>query len=194
MKTYDNKTPTLFLKPGELHIARDPLIISTVLGSCVSVTMFSRRLRMGGICHAVLPSSESAERRCCPVNCMKCNDKNTSFRYVDCSIIYMLGQFTMYGISKSEIEVKMFGGADMIVSTYESGFTSVAKKNIECAIRTLRQNNINLLSCDTGGIAGRKIHFNTHSGEVLLKHLKYKADEHVMIENRTMKLTLKKRT
>jgi chemotaxis protein CheD len=36
-----------YLKPGEIHIADRPGIVTTVLGSCVSVTMYSPRLKTG---------------------------------------------------------------------------------------------------------------------------------------------------
>ncbi|MGA2108628.1 MAG: hypothetical protein ABSH25_13400 [Syntrophorhabdales bacterium] len=46
----------VFLKPGEIYVGEEPAEISTILGSCVSVTMFSKRVRVGAICHALLPS------------------------------------------------------------------------------------------------------------------------------------------
>jgi chemotaxis receptor (MCP) glutamine deamidase CheD len=45
----------VFLKPGELYIGKEPAVVSNILGSCVSITMFSERLGAGGICHALLP-------------------------------------------------------------------------------------------------------------------------------------------
>ena len=46
----------LRLKPGELLICREPHEVTTVLGSCVSITMFNARLGLAAICHAMLPS------------------------------------------------------------------------------------------------------------------------------------------
>ncbi len=53
-KNYE-KLPVYYLRPGELHIADHPGIVTTVLGSCVSVTMFSRRREVGAICHGLMP-------------------------------------------------------------------------------------------------------------------------------------------
>ncbi len=177
MNTDKIKTQSIFIKPGELHIAQTPSVISTILGSCVSVTMFNRRLSIGAICHAIMPKREIIERgsRNCHVNYMKCNDKHTSFKYVDCSILYMLGKFTMSGISPGEIEVKMFGGAELISSRSNKNYKSIGRQNIEVAIQTLKDNNLNLHSCDAGGISGCKIYFNTYSGEVFLKYLNHKS-------------------
>jgi chemotaxis protein CheD len=45
----------IFLKPGALYISEKPAIVSTILGSCIAVTIFNKRLKVGGICHALLP-------------------------------------------------------------------------------------------------------------------------------------------
>ncbi len=40
--------PQVFLGMGQVHISEEPVVISTVLGSCISVTMFNRQSAMGG--------------------------------------------------------------------------------------------------------------------------------------------------
>src|ERR1700734_876469 len=49
--------PEVYLQPGESHLARNPTIIRTILGSCVGVTFWSARLGVGALCHAQLPNS-----------------------------------------------------------------------------------------------------------------------------------------
>lgn len=41
-----------FLKPGEAIVSPNPILVSTVLGSCIAVTMYSPEKRVGAICHA----------------------------------------------------------------------------------------------------------------------------------------------
>ena len=41
---HDADLEKVYLKPGELYIGEGPTKVITVLGSCVSVTLFSRRL------------------------------------------------------------------------------------------------------------------------------------------------------
>src|SRR5512141_2905785 len=48
-------THNIYLKPGEVVVARDPMLISTVLGSCVAVTMFSPSRGIGAICQSPYP-------------------------------------------------------------------------------------------------------------------------------------------
>ncbi len=154
----DDPVEKIFLKPGEICFSERPSIISTVLGSCISVTMFCPQRHIGAICHAVLPEEGSA---------------GEAFRYVDSSILAMLKGFDRYGIPRSAIEVKLFGGADMLKGNSANGKDgSVGRKNIEIAMQVVERERLRLVASDLGGGHGRKIFFNTRTGEVLLKRLR----------------------
>ncbi len=157
MKHPDDNVENIFLRPGEVYFSERPSIVSTVLGSCISVTMFCPERHIGAICHAMLPE-ESAP--------------GEAFRYVDSSILNMLKGFDRYGIPRSHIEVKLFGGANMLPpSQFKSRDGSVGKKNIEIAMRVVEREKLRLVASDLGNTHGRKIFFNTHTGEILLKRL-----------------------
>ena len=93
------------------------------------------------------------------------------FRYVDKSINFMLEKLMDMGVVKSEMEVKIIGGAD-VLAVSSRGHTTVGKRNIEMALKIIREEGLNLVVSDVGGVLGRKIHFYTHTGKVLLKRLK----------------------
>jgi len=157
--------PLVYLKPGEMYFSREPVVVVTVLGSCLSVTMFHRRRGLGAICHGLLPKC-SGEKECYG-DCLE------KFKYVDCSIQRMVRIFDRYKVMRSEIEVKCFGGADMFTRQVERpGVVSVGRQNIISAEKILRSEGLKLNVKDVGGLQGRKIFFNTHTGEVLLKRLK----------------------
>lgn len=167
MITPKTNLPGVYLKPGELHITKEPNIVTTVLGSCISVTMHSRRLGVGAICHGVLPN--------CDNSCGKCSKNcNDSFKYVECSIRHMINQFQELGVNRNEIEVKLFGGADVIqVKSADRKYKSktVGKQNIEKALQIINSENLKLAVTDVGGEKGYKIIFNTSTGEVLRKRI-----------------------
>ncbi len=146
------------LKPGELYAAETPTLVSTVLGSCVSVTMFSHQLRLGAICHAVLPRDTGRE-------------PGELFRYVDRSVEAMLAHFNRYGIHADGIEVKLFGGSDMLAAQ-NNRLRGIGQQNIEVALQLLAKNLLTLNANDLGGTQGRKLFFKTHTGEVFLKKLR----------------------
>jgi chemotaxis protein CheD len=65
----------IYLEPGELHIAREPAIIRTALGASIGITFWSPKLRVGALCHPLLPY--------CPTDLTAENRLVTGCRYVD---------------------------------------------------------------------------------------------------------------
>ena len=160
-RLHDADLHKVYLRPGELYIGEGPTKVVTVLGSCVSVTLFSKRLRIGAICHGAMPHCR--RRRGCHELCKE------AFRFVDCSVHYMLAKMRSYGAADSEIEVKLFGGADTLSSKKEN---TIGSMNVKMALEIIRQENLRIIAADVGDSFGRKIIFLTHTGEVYLKRLK----------------------
>jgi len=50
----NNLLPEYFLNPGELIFSKKPVVVKTVLGSCVAVCIHDKNLNYGGICHYLL--------------------------------------------------------------------------------------------------------------------------------------------
>jgi chemotaxis protein CheD len=165
--TSDDPLNHVFLKPGEMVVSdgSDPSIVTTLLGSCVAVTMFSARHRIGAICHALLPVCRH-EGGCTPGHV-------EAGKYVECAVKLMLEKLASRGVGKLELETKLFGGSDM----FESGSDgcrsqSVGRQNIEMALKLLERESLRPVTQDLGGTRGRKIIFHTHTGEVFLKRLR----------------------
>lgn len=158
--------PHHYLKPGEMFFGTEPALVSTLLGSCVSVVMFAPRLRIGAICHGLLPVCRDN------ANCQCTSECGDGFRYVSCSIRLMLDRFRNAGVGSRELEVKLFGGSDMFaLEGNERGKQGVGRQNVEIARQILDEEGIRVMAADTGGARGRKIYFYTHTGEVLMKRL-----------------------
>jgi chemotaxis protein CheD len=146
----------IYLSPGELVIAEEPVMVTTVLGSCISVTMFHPRSGAAAICHAMLPNG---------------GDSN-SFKYVDISINHMVKFFKLRNIRKEEIQVKLFGGADMFKNAVANiRNLTVGWQNISVATGCLKNFGLTPSVTDTGGNKGRKLIFKTNSGAVFIKKL-----------------------
>jgi chemotaxis protein CheD len=156
--------PDLDLQPGELYLARSPAILRTILGSCVGVTFWSARLGAGALCHGVLP-------RCPHVKPAAFNEAE-GHRYVDFSIRYLAQQFDALGAQRHEVEVKLFGGADVLpVDRTLSARPTVGAQNCQAAVEVLAEEGFTVSASDLGGVRGRRIHFHTGTGEVLLHRL-----------------------
>ncbi len=146
----------IYLKPGELIVSEEPVMITTVLGSCISVTMFHPRTGAAAICHGMLPNG----------------GKSDSFKYVDTSLLYMARYFKRLEIARSEIQVKLFGGADMFNNAQPSVRNlTVGWQNISVATSCLEEYGLVPTASDVGGKKGRKLIFKTDTGGVFIKKM-----------------------
>jgi chemotaxis protein CheD len=164
MITHTPNLPAVYLKPGHIYMSEKPAMISAILGSSIATTMFSPEHRVGAACHSILPEygTYTASR----------NHSRESCTYVDYAIKTMIERFTQYGIRPDEIEVRLFGGADIFVSEESRNKKNcIGKKNIEKALNIISITELNMVAFNSGGHYGRKIHFYTHTGEVSLSHL-----------------------
>lgn len=144
----------IYLKPGELVIMDEPMIVTTVLGSCISVTMFHPQTGTAAICHAMMPSGYGS----------------LSFKYVDTSIHHMVKCFVHRKIQLDKIQVKFFGGADMFKSDDSiSHNPTVGRQNITVTASCMKEYGLVPAASDVGGMQGRKLVFRTDTGIVFLK-------------------------
>jgi chemotaxis protein CheD len=174
MKMFATDLPVIYLKPGEIYIAQEPAVVQTVLGSCVSVTIHNRKSGTGMISHSLLPSCK--ERGVCGRVCTE------EHKYVECSLRHMIRNLDAINTRHRDIEIKVFGGADMFTSdTKKSSHLTVGKQNVEAALKILKNEGLNVSVSDVGGLQGRKICFYTHTGEVLLKRLRGSINSRAMI-------------
>jgi len=135
-------------------------MLRTILGSCVGVTFWSARLKAGAMCHGIFP-------RCPPNTCGA-----EGHRYVDFSIRYLLGQFDAMGVARAELDVKLFGGADVLpVAHVVPSRPTVGAMNCQTALEVLAAEGIRVTASDLGGTRGRTIRFHTGTGEVFLQRL-----------------------
>jgi chemotaxis protein CheD len=152
-----------YLKPGSWYFGPITGIIRTILGSCVAVTMFHRRSGRSAICHAVMPICD--QNGSCGVYCAEHS------RYTDCIVRAMAGLFFEQGVKAKEIEVKLFGGSNGLGGAGDLTRTGVGKQNVTQARKALQEKDLFLKVSDVGGAAGRKLLFDTSTGEVMIKKL-----------------------
>lgn len=157
-------TRTHYLKPGEVYLANEPSLVTTVLGSCITITMHHRPTGLSIMCHAVLPSRSDARKRD--------SEGRDIFQYVDSSIEWMVAQYEKLGIKPGAVEVKMFGGAAMFPETgTPARDIGVGRKNIDTAVDALEKHHMSLTAWNVGGNQGRKLIFNSLTGEVLARFI-----------------------
>ena len=164
MKLNFKDMTVVYLHPGEVFFSKKSYVVSTVLGSCLAITMFCGRTKYGGISHCQLPSCKEASANC--------DDCSEPYKYVDCTITKMLQKFEQQNIQSGEIEVKIFGGADVLVNSNCSSKKSIGRQNIISAEKMIHKYNLKIVTSDVGGRQGRKIFFVSNKGEVFLRRMK----------------------
>ena len=137
-----------FLKPGFLFTSSEQTIIRTVLGSCVSLCLWDRVNRFGGMNHFIYPMRKDGER-------------STVFGDVSCR--HLLRLMSNMGSKPENLAVHIVGGAQN--PTLKS---NIGKENIAIANTILLKHGLSAASQDVGGEFGRKVAFNTATGEVLV--------------------------
>jgi len=134
-------------------IARDPdNLIARGVGSCVVVTLYDPRLKIGALSHAVLPRHENQE-------------DNNPARFVDTAIDGMLHKMIVLGCIRKNIEAKIIGGANMFPGIE----SSIGKDNVLSAREKLKKEGIKVTGEVAGGTVGRSIEFSTENGLVTVK-------------------------
>ncbi|MDA8137741.1 MAG: chemotaxis protein CheD [Desulfobacteraceae bacterium] len=165
---YRDESPRIYLKPGEVCVSTRPITVTTVLGSCISVTLYNRITHAAAICHALQPRCPKTPlcSESCPPEC------KGRYRFASCAIEGMSRQMLKLGALPKDLEVKLFGGAAMIGSLRpENAANSVGQQNVKAAMETLGNCGLVLKVMDVGGGFGRKIVFDTSTGDVLMKRL-----------------------
>lgn len=150
-----------YLLIGNIFAHQEEHIVTTVLGSCVSVCLWDSSLLIGGINHYMLPLW-NGEGLPCP-------------RYGNIAVVKLIEKMLNYGSQKKDLVAKIFGGGDLINSG--SGLLNIGERNIILARDMLKAEKIPIFSYDVGGKKGRKIIFNTRTGTVLVKKLSNQIDD-----------------
>jgi chemotaxis protein CheD len=161
MPEAETMLPEVYIQPGEARIVREPTIMRTLLGSCVGITFSIPRLQVGALCHPMLPKY--------PVKHRSNAVTASGHRYVDFVIRDLARQFDSLGARRAEIQVKLFGGGDVLSMGNDSTRPTVGQLNSEVALRVLEEENFNVVASSLRGNCGVNIVFNTATGEVLLK-------------------------
>lgn len=149
------------LHPGELHFARKPTIIHTLLGSCIAITLWHPYRRIGGMCHYLLTNRNQYERA----------RNHPEGYYATDAVSYFLRQAKNNGCRPGEFEAKLFGGGNMFDGVQERlGSINVARVNAAEGRRLLEDNGFSIKAADVGGSRYRKVYFDLSSGFVWVQY------------------------
>ena len=144
----------IFLKAGEFYFGAGQVRISTLLGSCVTVTLWHPRRQLGGMCHFMLPGRP------------RLPGKPLDGHYADEAFALFDQAISRRGTRAGDYEAKLFGGGNMFPHAFTAANQDVGSQNIQVARELLASRGISLVSENVGGAGHRKLYFDIWSGEV----------------------------
>lgn len=140
------------LNIAELVVSKEPIVVSTVLGSCVSVCLFSDSIKGGGLIHFALPELPN-------------NSNDNPLRYGNYAIEQLILEVCHHlGLKSHQLKAKLVGGANNIASEHPS--QHVGAENVKIAKKLLSKHKIPIVGEDVGGARGRKILFHLDTGRL----------------------------
>ncbi len=144
--------------PGEFFVASDDVVISTVLGSCVSACVWDRTAKVGGMNHFMLPGGESSG-----------GDLTTaSGRYCVFAMEQLINELMKRSARKSNMEAKVFGGG-AVLRNFST--LNVGERNAAFVLEFLKTEGIRVVSQDLLDVHPRRVAFFPSTGRALCKKL-----------------------
>lgn len=152
---------TAKILPGEFYVTAHGEMIGTVLGSCISACVRDVKLGIGGMNHFMLPVQNEHSTG------QWGSDANTSeTRYGNWAMEYLLNTLYKLGCSKRNLEVKLFGGGQVLAS-----MTDVGQRNILFVYDFLRKEGLEVKAADVGDVFSRKVLFFPDTGSVKVRRI-----------------------
>ncbi len=138
---------------GGVHASREPVVVRTLLGSCISVCLWDPDRLVGGMNHFLLPSGEGGDPGRFGVHAM---DR-------------LIGAMMKLGADRRRVVAKVFGGAH-VLDMVESDL-GVPQRNIAFIREFLDNDGIPLVAEDVGGYQPRDVRFETGNGRVRMRRV-----------------------
>jgi chemotaxis receptor (MCP) glutamine deamidase CheD len=155
------------IKTGEIRIIENNDEIAwTVLGSCISVVFFTG-LNLSLINHAQMPSRSKFDKVCsdnCPHPCFNVLPDTHDFKYVNCSLEYMINVLKQKRINLQSIRTTLIGGSSVL--NIDTAGKTIGEQNIEVAREILSKNRIAINRELIGQREGITFWFNPANNEI----------------------------
>jgi chemotaxis protein CheD len=154
----------IFLQPGEYYVGDASYRIRTLLGSCVSITLWHPERRIGAMSHFLLSSRGAAglgER-----------SGELDGRYAEEATSLMLRDLAREHVAPHECQAKLFGGGNMFPRHARTTALNVGQKNGEAARLLMRVRGIPIMSESLFGVGHRQIIFDVGTGHVWSRQVK----------------------
>lgn len=143
---------------SDMKMTTDPtdVIITYSLGSCVGVTVYDTRLKIGALVHCLLPLSKTDKARAETSPCM----------FVDTGMMSLISAMMEKGSKQRDLIACVAGGATIID---QKKTFNIGERNYAVLRKVLWKNNILIAAEDIGGSSARTMYLEMESGKSFVK-------------------------
>lgn len=143
---------------ADMNVCKAPDRITTLgLGSCVGVVLYDSKRMVCGMVHVMLPDSTHIK-----------NSDNPA-KFADTGVRALVEKLGRMGITKSSLQAKIAGGAQMFAINTQNDLLRIGEKNSLAVKQVLRELGIRLVAEDCGGTFGRTIEFDPENQQLMIR-------------------------
>jgi chemotaxis protein CheD len=143
---------------GEYYGSAEPVIIKTLLGSCVSVCLFDPVRKIGAMNHIFLPGRADLKHF------------DVKARFGINAMELLINEMLKLGADRQKLIAKTFGGAHILSEISKTN--SQGRKISEFVTEFLKNESIRLIGHDLGGNQWRQVRFHTDTGDAFVRRIK----------------------
>ena len=139
-----------YIEPGYIYFTRRSTTIETVVANCVAVCIWDRALKYGGMSHFLRP--------------IVTDKRKTTARFGNVAMATLVRIMEEAGCNREDLAAQIFSGCVPDLNTKPD----LGAENVKIAREVLERKKITIISEDVGGSMGRKIVFDTATGETVV--------------------------
>lgn len=151
------------LLPGEYYVTSRDMVLTTVLGSCVSACVRDTKAGIGGMNHFMLPNDVDPASR----------SSAAAMRYGAYAMEVLLNELIKAGANRQRLEAKVFGGGAVLANMT---MLNIGERNADFVLRYLQTEQVRIAAQDLRGDLPRRINYFPGSGRVTVRKLNKKND------------------
>lgn len=149
--------------PGEYFVTSENMVLTTVLGSCVSACVRDSAAGIGGMNHFMLPYEADPPAR----------DVATAMRYGAYAMEVLLKALLKAGARRDRLEAKVFGGGAVLTNMT---MLNIGERNAAFVLHYLQEAQVRIVAHDLRGKLPRRINYFPVNGRVTMRKLSQQND------------------
>lgn len=143
---------------ADMKIANAPSKLVTLgLGSCIGICAYDSQVKVGGLAHIMLPTSQMAT-----------DQKINRDKFADTAVPKLIDQMEQTGAARGRLVIKIVGGAHMF-SVNNDSILNIGARNIVAVEEAFRKLGLEIQAKSVGGNVGKSVTLDLDNGTVKIK-------------------------